>query len=365
MSYADVGSGIRRFRDPPRFLLGGSDPVCDPSAAIDLAIVIPAFKPDFLGEALESVAAQTDRRFRLYVGDDAGPGDVRRICDARRVAFGALIYHRFGDNLGRSSLPAQWNRCVALTAEPWVWLFSDDDVMTPDAVAAFHSAAVGAEDVDVVRFNSEVIDARGRRIAINPRHPGHESGAEFIFDRLRGRRTGYVVDYVFRRSAFDAAGGFPDYPLAWGADYAAWFLFSRRGGIRTLPGGGVQYRESDRSISGTLRGYRREKFDATLRFLRFVEQEVAPADPRGWGRDEWRRVTENWFLGQVHSLLPVGPSLSGWMFRASRHWWRAGAFVRLAQLSLWNIRAWIRQALTRYTPFARIPERGNRRGDRE
>jgi glycosyltransferase involved in cell wall biosynthesis len=310
-----------------------------------LAIVIPAFKPDYLAETLRSIAAQTDLRFHLYVGDDAGPEDVRRICDAHRASFGGFTYHRFDGNLGATSLASQWNRCVAMTTEPWVWLFSDDDLMLPDCVATLYRAFSRAEDVDVLRFDSEVVDATGRRIAGNPRHPAWESGADFVFDRLLGRRAGYAVDYVFRRSAFDAAGGFPEYPLAWGSDYAACFLFSRRGGIRTLEAGGVRYRESEHSISGSRGAGKREKFKATLRFLDFVEREVATADPRRRGRAAWGDATENWFLGQVHHLFPVAWDLWWSMLRGSRRWWRRDFVVRLLRLAGWNAQAWAQAAV--------------------
>lgn len=314
-----------------------------PGSTGDLAIVIPAFKPDYLAHALRSVASQTDRRFHVYVGDDAGPEDIRRICDAHRAALPAFSYRRFPENLGGTSLSAQWNRCVALTSERWVWLFSDDDMMLPDCVAALHGAFAAADDVDVLRFGSEIVDESGRRIRANPRHPPVESGADFIFDRLWGRRAGYAVDYVFRRSAFDAVGGFPEYPLAWGSDYAAWFLFSRRGGIRTLEGGGVRYRASERSVTGMRHSGQREKFEATLRFLDFVEREVATVDPR---RDaaEWRRATENWFLGQVHYLFPVAWPVWWTTLRGSRRWWRRSFATRCVLLARWNAGAWLRRA---------------------
>src|SRR5690348_11740615 len=104
-----------------------------------LAIVIPAYKPDFLRAALDSIAAQTDRRFRVYIGDDCGPPAIAEASAELAKKGVDVVYHRFGDNLGGRSLPAQWNRCVGLSTEPWVWLFSDDDVMAPDCVAAIHT----------------------------------------------------------------------------------------------------------------------------------------------------------------------------------------------------------------------------------
>jgi len=229
-----------------------------------------------------------------------------------------------------------------MTTEPWVWLFSDDDLMLPGCVAAIHDAIRRGAAADVLRFDTQVVDELGNRISLNPPHPVRESGADFIYERLLGRRQGYVVECVFRREAYEAAGGFPAYPAAWGADYAAWYLFSRRTGILTLNSGGVLYRRSAHSISGARRLYQRDKLDATLRFLGFVEREVMPADSRRRSREDWRRATQNWFLGQVHSLLPVGPSLWLAMVRASGEWWRRGWIPRLLSLSVWNVQRWIR-----------------------
>ena len=41
-----------------------------------LAIIIPAYKGRFLGEALESLARQSCRDFTVYVGDDCSPEDI-------------------------------------------------------------------------------------------------------------------------------------------------------------------------------------------------------------------------------------------------------------------------------------------------
>ena len=44
-----------------------------------LAIVIPYFKLTFFEETLQSLANQTDQRFKVYIGDDASlenPSDL-------------------------------------------------------------------------------------------------------------------------------------------------------------------------------------------------------------------------------------------------------------------------------------------------
>ncbi len=49
----------------------------------------------------------------------------------------ALVYQRFNTNLGSKDLVAQWERCIAMSKDkPYIWLFSDDDVMEPNFVEA-------------------------------------------------------------------------------------------------------------------------------------------------------------------------------------------------------------------------------------
>jgi glycosyltransferase involved in cell wall biosynthesis len=302
-----------------------------------LAIVIPAYKPDFFRAALESVAAQTEQRFRVYVGDDAGPPELQRIAEEVAATGVDLTYHRFDENLGRRSLTAHWNRCVSLSTEPWVWLFSDDDLMAPNCVATLQAELARGDAPHVLRFDTEVIDRRGKTLAVNPPHPASETGVDFIHARLEGQRNSYVVEYVFRREAFDRSGGFPDYPLAWCADDAAWYDFSRGAEIRTLRGAKIRWRASGLNITDAKRKNQREKLEAGARFLRFVRDVVEPADTSGRrSADDWRRARERWWIDQVRYLMPVGPSLWPAVMRSAEGVWGRGPARKLLTLGAWN-----------------------------
>lgn len=308
-----------------------------------LAIVIPAYKPEFFRAALDSVVAQTDRRFRVYVGDDGGPPEIESICASFSASGVDIVYQRFDENLGRRSLTAHWNRCVALSGEPWVWLFSDDDEMASDCVASIYAELSRNRNGDVLRFNTDVIDGRGRTLAVNTAHPGVETGVDFLHARLRGERNSYVVEYVFRRDAFDRAGGFPDYPVAWCADDVAWYSFSRGGEIRTLASGKVRWRASGLNITDAKRKRQREKLDAGSRFLRFVRDEVAPSDHSGTrSAEDWRRAEERWWVSQIRYLMPVGPALWREVLRASDGVWRRTGASKVATLAAWNAIAMLR-----------------------
>jgi len=172
-----------------------------------LAIVIPAYKARFLRQGLESIAMQTDKRFTVYIGDDASPENIKEICDDFINSID-LVYKRFDRNLGHRSLVEQWNRCIEMSSEPWVWLFCDDDVMEPKCVEMFHETIKREEDkYSVLRFNTLTIDDDGKVIRINPPHPLVESGSQFIYHRLRGERLSYVSEYIFSREAYKKNSG--------------------------------------------------------------------------------------------------------------------------------------------------------------
>lgn len=107
-----------------------------------LAIVIPAYKGRFLKETLDSIAVQAHKdEFVLYIGDDASPERLDKIVESYQNKVN-LVYHRFSENMGGKDLVAHWERCIQLSAEPFIWLFSDDDLMPADGVERGHGGFV-------------------------------------------------------------------------------------------------------------------------------------------------------------------------------------------------------------------------------
>ena len=103
-----------------------------------LAIVIPAYKDSFLKESLDSIVSQTCKNFTLYIGDDCSPYDLKMIVDKYKGSMN-VVYKRFETNLGGKDLVAQWERCINLTqGEPYIWLFSDDDILENNCVEEFY-----------------------------------------------------------------------------------------------------------------------------------------------------------------------------------------------------------------------------------
>lgn len=217
-----------------------------------LDIVIPAYKQRFLPQLLESLEAQTSRKFRVIVADDASPERIDSTCEkfADRLP---LRYVRFERNLGSSDLVSHWNRSVALSDAKWLLVPGDDDVLEQNCVAAFWQAVHEfGGSVDVLSYGVRIIDDSNR--ILEERAPVIvNSAAEFIAGCFAWQILPMPVGYIFSRSVFDQCGGFVSISKSgWYSDDATWALFAARRGIAPIRGAYVRWRRSTIHISAEM-----------------------------------------------------------------------------------------------------------------
>jgi glycosyltransferase involved in cell wall biosynthesis len=215
-----------------------------------LAIVIPAYKAAFLRATLDSIAAQTCKDFTLYVGDDCSPEPIGSIVEQYRDRID-IVYQRFDTNLGGTDLVAQWERCIAMSKdEPYIWLFSDDDVMQPNCVEMILLQTDFTHGLyDVYHFDIDRIDERGAFVSRNQDYPAVLSAYDFYRGKNSGRLSAFVVENVFSRKVYEECGGFPKYDLAWGSDVSAWITFAGPNGLYSIPDARIKWRHSSQNIT--------------------------------------------------------------------------------------------------------------------
>lgn len=277
-----------------------------------LAIVLAAFKPTYLRRAVESVLSQTNKDFNLYIFDDASPYDLES--ELENLPSALNCYHRFEKNIGATSIVKQWMRCISHTKEePWIWIFSDDDLMDKDCVASFYDTLKNYPDHPAYRFNTKKIDSEGNLIREN-RYPELFDASEFLNLKLSYQQESYIVETIFSRSAYHETGGIPDLPYAWAADD----LFNARiadlGKIRTIPGAWVSWRYSDENISGKKSAAGAvEKIKASRKFVHWINshdhisQNLKPADlPARWYARQLKNMGKNLTLfDELKAVFPM------------------------------------------------------------
>ena len=264
----------------------------------DLAIIVPAYKPDYLREALQSILNQTDPRFSLYIFDDASPHNIEEIA-ADYLELDHVSYTRFEQNLGGESLVKQWKRCIAKTSrEPWLWLFSDDDIMEPACVEAFYQAMAEDTAHPAYRFDTVKMTEKGKTIREN-QFPDTFDAADFLNLKLSYQQESYIVEYIFSRGAMEQAGGIPELPMAWAADDLFCVELASLGEIRSIRGPVVKWRYGAGNISG--RSNRNEavkKLDASRRFVDKLLQKAEMVEKM----DPPELITD-WYVRQIRSLV--------------------------------------------------------------
>ena len=73
------------------------------------------------------LSQQTNKKFKIYIGDDFSPNSPLDIIKKYSNSV-SVEYKKFSNNYGRTSLVSHWNRCLALLQdEDWVWVLPDDD----------------------------------------------------------------------------------------------------------------------------------------------------------------------------------------------------------------------------------------------
>lgn len=222
-----------------------------------LAIIIPAYKDTFLRQALDSIAAQTCHDFTLYIGDDCSPYDIGTIVNEYKDRIN-LVYKRFSTNLGGKDLVAQWERCIDMSQkEPYIWLFSDDDIMEEKCVEDFFILCEEIRDNYLVHFNVGVIDEFNDGVqSLQRQYPQKLSAKDYLDEKLQlnGKKglNSFVVEFVFPRSLYNKCGKFQNFDLAWGADFITWLKFAGESkGIYTINSAEthVLWRKSSQNIS--------------------------------------------------------------------------------------------------------------------
>lgn len=234
-----------------------------------LAIIIPYYKLTFFEATLQSLANQTNKLFKVYIGDDASPEDCVPLLKKYTAQFD-FTYHRFDTNLGGLSLAKQWERCIALSGEEeWLMILGDDDVLSNNVVEVFYeNYEVFDAKTNLIRFATKIITEESNSISNVFTHPVWENSLDSFYRKFTDWTRSSLSEYVFSRASY-LKYGFYNYPLAWNSDDRAWLDFSDNKPIFTINESMISVRISNSSISGKQDNFYQKDL-ATFEFYKFI-----------------------------------------------------------------------------------------------
>lgn len=200
-----------------------------------LAIIIPYYKHKYFGKTLESLSAQTDKRFSVYIGDDGSPESPEDILSDFKDKL-PFSYVHFQENIGGKNLVDHWERCIKLSKnEDWIMILGDDDTLSENYVEAFyqHLSKVEKKSIQVIRFASRHIDENDVPTSAIYTNPETELAAESYMRIFKGNGRSTLTEHIFTRKTFEKHH-FRNFPVAFGSDVVAWLEFPEMGVIYSI-----------------------------------------------------------------------------------------------------------------------------------
>lgn len=238
------------------------------------SFLLPAYKSQFLKEALESILNQTYQDFEIIVSDDCSLEDIKAVVD--KFDDPRISYRRNARNIGAEDLVDHWNLLLDLTKSDYIIMASDDDVYDCDFLYEIDSLTEKYPESVVFRPLVNHIDANGNVIfKENPIGKDFLTIEEYLNKVAQSEIFSGMQQYVFNRAALVDKGGFVNYPAAWFSDDATVIKMAENGMPvcdRIL----YTMRRSNLSISSDYRSYsmKKSKIDATARYEAFLRQNV-------------------------------------------------------------------------------------------
>lgn len=213
-------------------------PSVDRQAGPRVAVCVPLYRKErFIARTIESILAQTWTDFELVVVDNASPdgsADAVRSFDDPRLR---LI-------VNPETVPPTENfaRAVAASSAPLVKVVCADDLLHPRCLERQVEALAADPGLAMVTCRQDVIDGDGAVLARDrglrkPDLVGRQQRAAVVRRLVRhgGNPIGNVNNVLFRRTAFEAAGGFPRDVDFFALDVGTWVRLLHHGDYLGLP----------------------------------------------------------------------------------------------------------------------------------
>ena len=237
------------------------------------SFVLPAYKNDYIKEAIDSILSQSYKDFELIIIDDASPYDLASIIslyDDKRMSF-----YKNEENIGGRNLVENWNKCIKYAKGDYVILASDDDIYSPFFLQQVDARIEEYPDVDIIRSRVNRIDSNGTVTDIEHVYKPYMPFSEFVFYWSKGI-INCIANYVFKRTSLLNAGGFVDMPCAWFSDDIT-VVNMAINGVATTEDALFYFRTSDKSVSWTFdKETIKKKWEANGMFYNWLNDTIIP-----------------------------------------------------------------------------------------
>ena len=228
-----------------------------------VTIAIPAYKADFIKEAISSALNQTYSKIELVVVDDCSPEGIEEIVKGFKDS--RIRYYKNEENIGTKDPSKNWNKCLEYAKGDFFSLLCDDDTYEPTFLEEMLKLRQEYPDANVFRARVKVIDENNQVLNWYPSAPEFETCIDYMYQKLSGFRRQTISEFFYNTAYIKHLGGFSNTPRAWTADSLSVFKFAWETGIISTPKLLVNFRSSPKNIS-SIYSDALEKRDALVQF---------------------------------------------------------------------------------------------------
>lgn len=195
--------------------------------SVSITVILPAYKPLFLAQAIDSILAQTYKDFKLVIVNDNPGSQVKSIVNQYKDP--RIRYYENKENIGGKDLIKNWNNCIGYASGEYMVLASDDDVYNPEYLEEMVKLTYKYPTADLYYCRIKYINEHGKILQISQPALEYETSIDFIYQRLFWGRKQALQEFFFRTCALKKYGGFVNFPLAWYSDDATLAFMSLNG----------------------------------------------------------------------------------------------------------------------------------------
>lgn len=224
------------------------------------SIAIPAYKDQYLKDAIDSILSQTYDKFEIIIVNDASPYSVREVVD--KYNDSRIRYFENKTNCGAVNVVDNWNICLSHAKCEYIICMGDDDRLLPCCLEEYVNLMSKYPNLGVYHAWTELIDEYSNFLNIQQPRPEYETALSLAWNRWNGRDKQYIGDFCYDVNLLRKEGGFYKLPLAWGSDDISAIRAAVPKGIANTQKLCFQYRVNRHTITNSQ--YYKTKIKATL-----------------------------------------------------------------------------------------------------
>ncbi len=280
-----------------------------------ITVAIPAYKPNYLKEAIQSVIDQSYQDWELVIVNDCSPYDLNSIINCFNDT--RIKYYTNEINIGGINVVDNWNKCLEYATGDYIMLIGDDDKLPKESLKNYIDIIGYKPGLDIYHGRTILIDENSEVIYIQESRPSIESLYSAIWHRMDGRQQ-FIGDYLFKVDTLRNNNGFVKIPLAWGSDDISVYKAIADKGIANTNEPSFYYRVNRYSITSS--GNSDIKINATYIHKKYLKEFLI--NTNALGTDEILRKLalkriENYFTKKRIHIVAVDIASKGF-FRIFR-----------------------------------------------